>query len=684
MSDIVSPLLQWLNTNPQLAGIATFVISASESIAIIGTIVPGSVTMTAIGTLAGAGVIPLWSTILWAILGAIVGDGISYWLGHAFKGRIRNSWIFRNNPALLDKGEKFVTKYGVMSVFMGRFVGPVRALVPLIAGMLGMRPLQFTLANIASAIGWAPAYMLPGILLGAASLELPPDIAIHVILVLLLITFFIVSCLWIAYKIFILVHTQMNEYLARIWHRMIKSRQFAPLTSLLKHHNKTKMHGQLSLAIGFVVMGSLFVLLAIYIKMVGAENVTANQAIYHLFRGIRSDTADNVMIYITMLGQKEVVIPAIVIFFAWLLILKRWRVALHAVTLGVLAAGSVFVIKNIIKSPRPWGIFASPETYSMPSGHATLSTTVFLGLAFLIARSVRESRRWIIYSIALLFVLLVGMSRLYLGAHWFTDIISAWLLSITVLLFVIISFQRRLEKPVEPWSALLVSFGSLAAMVMVYQYSHFNGMSQIYAQSNWPSAIIDMKEWWQSDNDLPAYRVSLFGFQSQKINIEWVGDLTQIRDSLMREGWNKPPARDIISTLHRVSAIKSTEYLPLVSPQYLDKRPALILTRFVRNNRRLQVLRLWDTNRTMSDSNLPLWVGMIGVVPRSYSWIYKKNHDEFEIDPSRIFPVLMGNGQWQWKSMFITIPLNTNEFEQQKVMLIRPKPQLNRILNNVE
>ena len=63
MSDIVSPLLQWLNANPELAGLATFAISAGESVAIIGTIVPGSITMTAIGTLAGAGIIPLMANL---------------------------------------------------------------------------------------------------------------------------------------------------------------------------------------------------------------------------------------------------------------------------------------------------------------------------------------------------------------------------------------------------------------------------------------------------------------------------------------------------------------------------------------------------------------------------------------------------------------------------------------------
>src|SRR3990167_9353837 len=112
MSDIVAPLLQWLNANPQWAGLVTFIISASESVAIIGTIVPGSITMTAIGALAGAGIIPLWETLFWAMLGAVIGDGISCWMGHYFNDRLRRIWPFSTNPNLLEQGEGFVLKYG--------------------------------------------------------------------------------------------------------------------------------------------------------------------------------------------------------------------------------------------------------------------------------------------------------------------------------------------------------------------------------------------------------------------------------------------------------------------------------------------------------------------------------------------------------------------------------------------
>ncbi|HEX4045528.1 MAG TPA: DedA family protein, partial [Gammaproteobacteria bacterium] len=245
MSDIVGPILQWLNANPEWAGFATFVISAAESVAIIGTIVPGTITMTAIGALAGAGIIPLWATIFWAILGAVFGDGISYWMGYYFKDRLHRIWPFHNNPGLLQKGEMFVHKYGVMSVFIGRFVGPVRALVPMIAGMLGMKPVQFTVANITSAIGWAPIYMLPGIMLGAASLELPPDIAIQVMLVLLLISLFVLMCMWLTYKLLQLINIQTDQFLNRIWNALKHSRYFHLATIVLKHHDPKQLHGQL-------------------------------------------------------------------------------------------------------------------------------------------------------------------------------------------------------------------------------------------------------------------------------------------------------------------------------------------------------------------------------------------------------------------------------------------------------
>lgn len=665
-SEVVSPLLQWLNANPHLAGLATFIISAGESVAVIGTIVPGSITMTAIGTLAGAGVIPLYPTLLWAILGAIVGDGISYWMGRYFKDRLHRIWPFRNNPGLLERGEVFVNKYGVMSVFIGRFVGPVRALVPLVAGMFGMRPLLFTIANVLSAIGWAPLYMLPGILLGAASLELPPDIAIHVLLVLFLIFLFVVLCLWFIYKLLQLVSSQIEDTLTRWWESLKKSRYFHVATTILKHHNPNQHHGQLILAFYFTLTVTLLFALTYYVNAVGAKNIIINNTMFHFFRSIRSTGADSIAIDITLLGQKQVILPVVGVLFAWLIYTKRLRAAFHALALGVIAASSVFIIKHLVQSPRPWGIMHSPETFSMPSGHTTLATAVYFGIAYMIANTMQKKYRWLIYTPAVLCAFVVGISRLYLGAHWFTDVLAGWFLGGASLMLVILSYRRQYEKSISMLQVTAVCSISLALTYSVFYIRNVDQLKMAYAQAPWPSAGIAMKEWWAKNELIPHLHVSLFGFPSQPINIEWVGSLDSIRNTLLKEGWEEPPKRDWISTLHRVSDIKSGEYLPLVSPQYLDKRPVLILSRTINGSKKLIVIRLWESSRIIKDNEQPLWVGTIGVVPRSFSWLFRKKRDDMEIKADQVFTRQIKQPNWEWK----IIQINN---KKQSVLLIKAK-----------
>lgn len=673
MSGVVSTILQWLNENPELAGLATFLISAGESVAVIGTIVPGSVTMTAIGALAGAGIIPLWSTLIWAILGAVVGDGISYWIGHYFKERLRRMWPFKDNPGILEKGEHFVHKYGVASVFIGRFVGPVRALVPVVAGMLGMKPLQFTIANITSAIGWAPAYMLPGIILGAASMELPPDIALHVTLGAIMVLLFIALCFWLLYKILQLVHLQIDQMQNWIWQHMKASKVFFPATVILKHHDKHRAHGQLNLAFYFLIFSSLFIAMAVYIRLNGAASLTINEALFHLFRGARQPALDNVMINITLLGQKQVIYPVILIVFGYLLYSRHFREASHALMLAIFGAGSVFIFKHVIESQRPWGIMSNAETYSMPSGHTVLSFVLYVGLAFIIANSMHAKRwRWVVYASAFIISFAIGFSRLYLGAHWFTDVFSGWLLGGAIICFVIISYERAKVKHVNPLHLFLFAALSLMLSFGLYQQKHMSTLVENYTMKDWPVVPVKMADWWLDDNEIPANRTSLFGFPSQRINIQWVGKLDDIRSALVSDGWTNAPTRDWISMLHRIADISSTQYLPMISPQYQDKKPALIMTKNVAGIKNLVVIRIWDSSRIIAENKLPLWVGTMGVVPRTYSWVYKKQRlSSPDVQTDQIFSRL-NNHAWSQKMVDVVVNHNGKNNKRQKILLIRP------------
>lgn len=169
MTDLLQPLLDWISANPHHAGWVVFSMALAESLAIVGVLIPGVVILFGAGTLIGAGVLNFWSMCAWAVAGAVIGDGLSYWLGHHFEYLTERFKWFRLHPDHLQRGVRFFDKYGDLSVAVGRFFGPIRAVVPLVAGLLKMPPHRFYIANVLSALVWAPAYLAPGMLLGEAA-----------------------------------------------------------------------------------------------------------------------------------------------------------------------------------------------------------------------------------------------------------------------------------------------------------------------------------------------------------------------------------------------------------------------------------------------------------------------------------------------------------------------------------
>jgi undecaprenyl-diphosphatase len=311
----------------------------------------------------------------------------------------------------------------------------------------------------------------------------------------------------------------------------------------------------------------------------------------------------------------------------------------------------------------------------MPSGHATLSTTVFMGMAFLFASSIRRKLRWPIYTVGIALSLMVGISRLYLGAHWFTDVLAAWLLSAAVLTLVIISYEHRKEARINPYGIMLVTILTFMVTFSYYHHKHFAQLKTDYAKIDAAPMQIAMKDWWEKNAALPAYHVSLFGFPSQTINIVWAGNLEKIEATLLQEDWIDAPARDWVSTLHRIADVESTQYLSMVSPQYLDKRPELILVRRADGLKGLLVLRLWNADRFIAGTKTTLWIGTVGVIPRSYSWLSKSRSQEIEIDPDFVFPYKKAAAAWEWKMirMDMNKTVHQSRMIDQKIMLIRSK-----------
>lgn len=165
IADLISSILISVSSNYWLFVFLVFLVCVGEAIFILGLLVPSLPILLLVGGLITTLHLDFWPIYLAATFGGVAGDAISYWIGHLFKDRIKTVWPFKNYLPLIERGEVFFQRHGGKAIFIGRFITGLKAVVPGIAGMLGMRWAYFTLINVISAFIWSASHILPGMFL---------------------------------------------------------------------------------------------------------------------------------------------------------------------------------------------------------------------------------------------------------------------------------------------------------------------------------------------------------------------------------------------------------------------------------------------------------------------------------------------------------------------------------------
>lgn len=153
-----------------------FALAFGESLAFVSLVLPAWATLIGLGAImrgSGVAFLPVWIA---GALGAALGDWLSYCVGTRFKRSIAEMWPFSRHPDLLPRGEAFIKKWGALAIFIGRFSGPLRASVPIVAGVLGMPHRTFQLANFSSAFVWVAVLLKLGDVGAAISTWLWDDV----------------------------------------------------------------------------------------------------------------------------------------------------------------------------------------------------------------------------------------------------------------------------------------------------------------------------------------------------------------------------------------------------------------------------------------------------------------------------------------------------------------------------
>jgi membrane protein DedA with SNARE-associated domain len=159
-------IIEFVKTHEGWAPLVVFLLAFGESLAFISLFLPAWAALIGIGTVIMAGGINFWPIWIAASLGAAMGDWLSYWIGRKLEYTVQHIWPLSKHPDLIPKGEAFVKRWGAAGIFIGRFFGPLRASVPLIAGIFEMPFWRFQIANFTSAFVWAASLLIFGDVVG--------------------------------------------------------------------------------------------------------------------------------------------------------------------------------------------------------------------------------------------------------------------------------------------------------------------------------------------------------------------------------------------------------------------------------------------------------------------------------------------------------------------------------------
>lgn len=624
---LFSQIIAFAGAHPSLVGVIVFTFSCSEGLAIIGATLPGESVLLAVIVIAGAAGANPWMMLFWATLGAATGDGISFWLGHAYGEAIARWPGVRSNPELLETGKRFIEKHGSKSIAIARFIPVVRSVVPLAAGVFKMDINRFYVANVTSALAWAIVHVFPAVALGAAYTaigEVSGRLAVIAVIFLVMIA----ALVWLVRLIVVwLAPSALRAYTLAIKSLSERPDRLPVALARLLDPNRRGFVGLVfwSAVLIAAIVGSMGVLEDL---VTGDPLVRADVAINHLVQGLRSEPIDALMVLLTAMGDALPLMAASSILIGVLLFQRAWRSALAVIGVIVTAGIMVPLIKVILHKPRPIEIYTGAESYSFPSGHVTMTAAIFGIFAVLISRGLAVGGKIAIFSLFVIWVTLVGASRIYLSAHWPSDVIGGMLFGI-MLTAVFALLVNQFSVGNHSRSVLVTAV--LATFFLVGGYhaaSSFNNNLVRY-ESRISVQDMSLADWtngkWRS---LPANRIDLGGESEEPLSIQWAGQVEIIASAIEQSGWRRAKHFTSRDALIFFSSGANRADIPPLPILHNGRMPSLTLVQSAKQAGQVSsdrfVLRFWRTDVAVTNGQkvAPMFLGSVTheVLEKSIFW----------------------------------------------------------------
>ncbi|RMF99889.1 MAG: phosphatase PAP2 family protein, partial [Nitrospirae bacterium] len=604
-----------------------------ETIIGVGLFLPGSSLILILGALSARGYLDTGDLLWFSIIGAILGDNANYYLGRRYGARWLKHGFWFLKAEHVEKASSFMNEHGAKGVFLGRFIPSVKEIVPFIAGSLKMNKTKFMLFNILGAIGWGLEWVFAGYIfaraLNLAELWLSRAGIFFTFLILLVAFFYL--CKWVVLKkgkkiatVLLSLWISLKEAVADNEHVSLWMQRHPRCVSFLQGRLDRRRFTGLNLTILTLAFFYVMALFAGIVEDLITSDpiVSADIRIANLVSAFRTPAIIRVFTWITLLGKSEVILA---FFFISVIILWLWGKRYSMISLLVSVSGSVAftsVSKLLFHRPRPAVAVYIEHSYSFPSGHATIAVAFYGLIGCLLIQSVATWKRKVnIFFATVVLIVAIGLSRIYLGVHYVSDVWAGYLVG-SIWLIAGFTFEGWLKsrsagmgsvmphRAAWPVSVILVTLGLGFYLLFSLNY---------HPQKRLPgeekgTVVSDYADVFTGEQ--LKYTETIFGERQEPLNLIFLADNDRVlKETLKQMGWVMTD-RPGLSTFYR--ALKSLALkLPYpsapVSPSFWNGRiQDMSFSKVTGKNWLVNArhLRIWRT-RTMLEKGKNIYVGLI-------------------------------------------------------------------------
>jgi len=603
---LFNSFFQLIESHPGWILGATFAVALIESFALIGIVVPGIVLLFLIGAVIGLDPELFFWCWLAASAGAIVGDLTSYWLGRRFSAQVSSLWPLRQNPDLLSGGREVFTRHGGKSVFIGRFIGPVRPVIPLLAGMMGLQPRHFLTFALPAGVVWAPVALLPGMLFGA-SLGLAAEFAGRLVGLLLVVVLGVWFVVWVTRLTYDFTAQRSGWWLRRV----VRWTNAHPIMGrVVGDLLEPGRRSVLSVALLGLILGICTVALTslLIIAPLAQPTWDLEYQIGSLAASLRSHFADPLFVAISIAGDARVL--ALLAGLAAMLLLSVGR--LHAAyhwalaviggwLLAALAAGAMALILPAAE--------ASPGLAEVPHKDFTLAIVTFGFFAVLLAKDLTARRRKWPYLVTAVLLALIGFAHFYLGRASIIGLLAAFALGLGWVALVGIGYRRRAlprRRPVALAMLFYIAFLAIATANINQDGAALLASTKLQL----PERQLSAERWRSGDWRLLPEQRSRFGPPERKrFDLQFAGSLEALSKRLIENDWRQARIGDLSEALRVFLSRSGRTGDPLHLPRDFAGFPERqILIKDQADGSRL-ILRVWASGTRLDDQDL--WLGQV-------------------------------------------------------------------------